>query len=378
MIQLLVFCLDAADLTHWGRHGGPSRWPTLGRALRHAMTLRSTVVPQTPVAWTTFLCGAPPEETGVWGWSTVRGGRVTFVARDSMPGSWRDWSVPTLFAGMPLTPDDDGRWGRSLQGLGGARPMGGASRPAHVDGRDAEAATRAWQAHHQRWVEEVVQAAAGHEIVFVHCDAVDWFSHRWGPTDENAARGWSLGDTLLEALWNALGPARVVVVSDHGSATVTRVVRIHDALHRAGFARHPVERLASVDDVLQDPVYCISDYGALWCRDPGLVEGAAAMLRQLGARHIHRVASALDGAPTLVPEFEDGSLILIPPELYPEFGAGDVVSASTVREALRRHHWVGDHSRHGLVGASDDDTWRRLRGATIDRLKPALLAAVEA
>jgi hypothetical protein len=375
-LELLIFCLDAGDLRGFRLHSAAHRFPALAQALTYAADLPSTIIPQTPVAWSALLCGGGPETTGVWGWHGVNSvGEVQLLSRGILPSGWQEWgNIPVLLAGMPLLEETKGPWGKSLEGLAGPGRLTGGSRAALNGWRSASEAYAQWERHHERWAERVVGAASEARIALVHCDSVDWFSHRFGPSSEEGALGWKLADKLLGRLMESLRPRATVIISDHGSTEVKRVLRIHEALYRRGLSSRPPESLQTATDVLKERVFCISDYGALWCRDESATSDAEHLLFELGARSVHRVKARPESqAPTLVPEFEDGCLVLVPPALYKDFGAGDEVAASDFAESLKKYNWTGDHARLGLVGADCPGVWSNIHQASLTDLKSRIV-----
>lgn len=371
-LELLLFCLDAGDLRGFRLHSGARALPALAQALTYAADLPSTIIPQTPVAWSALLCGGGPAKTGVWGWHGVdSSGEVQLLGRGILPHGWQEWGgVPLLLAGMPLLGETEGPWGKALEGLAGPGRLTGGSRAALNGWRSADEAYRQWERHHERWARRVLLAATGARIALVHCDSVDWFSHRFGPSSEEAALGWKLADELLGRLMESMRPRATLIVSDHGSTDVKRVLRIHEALYRRGLSSRPPESLRTPTDLLKERVFCISDYGALWCADEGAKSEAERLLFDLGARRVHRVNARQDAhAPTLIPEFEDGCLVLVPPALYKDFGAGDEVAASEFGASLKKYNWTGDHARLGLIGADSAEVWAHIRHASLTDLK---------
>jgi hypothetical protein len=371
-VQILVFCLDGADLRHLEVHAGP--WPALRRALTYVAALPSTCIPQTPVAWTALLAGAGPQQTGVWGWrEVVPGEGLRPWSPRALPPSVFDWQgVRVLIAGIPLVPPGEGPWGRALAGAGGPTKSAGGSRPRLPAGVDVAEAFVRWQEHHNRWCQQVTAASAGVEVALVHCDSVDWFGHRFGPSSAGGALGWTLAERLLAELTADLRPSATVVVSDHGAAPVDRVIRIHDALCAAGLMSRPGAGFASADELTHERVFCVSDYGALWCAHDEDVERARAVLQDLGAEKVEAVPRRIAGDPSLLPTFREGTLVLVPPELYPIMGSGSVVPAAAIESELAAHNWVGDHAPVGLLGTDDGGLWPFLAGATLVDLKRRL------
>jgi hypothetical protein len=170
-------------------------------------------------------------------------------------------------------------------------------------------------------------------------------------------------------LRTGLSPAATLLVSDHGSAEVTCFVRVHDALVRAGLASMPAEAATELADFADQPVRCVSDYGALWCSDKSLIRPAAEMLRDLGAEEV--VAMSGWHAPDLVPRFPDGWVVLLPPVLDP---GGDAlrIRSGPEFEQLRSLNWLGDHGHVGLVGCDDPELWAAVRGVSLAELKGAM------
>lgn len=378
---VLVLCLDGADLGHFARSQGNADLPHLAKALAHARPLASTPVPQTPVAWTALLCGAPPSETGVWGWSRRSGTRFARYAAGDLPSRALDWgSIRVLLAGLPFLPADvppaDIRVRETtasvLGGLVGPTKRAGGSRPHIPAGTDPADAERRWREHHRRWAAAVAAAAEHTELALVHCDSVDWFSHRFGPADDAGRIGWRLADEFLGEVTRRLSPRRTLVVSDHGSAPVRCFVRLHEALYRRGLiavgpaAGVPLERL------MLEPVFCGSDYGALWICDETLVDPARELLMELGAVTVTEPRAAGTSNPRLVPSWPDGWLVLLPPELDPIGSAGLLVTEGAEFDRLRKQNWFGDHAHDGLLGSDDPLLFDRLKDCAIHEIKEAL------
>lgn len=373
--DLLVVCLDGADWRWFAHHGGAGRFPAITAACAHRADLASTVVPQTPVAWTAFLAGAGPERTGVWGWDRVGSDGVRRMSGADLPAAAFDWGgMAVVLAGLPFL--GDGRRGtvRTLAGLGGPTGLAGGSRPAIPAGTPGPAQVALWERHHDRWVGRIAAASAAHgaRLVIAHCDVVDWFSHRHGPAAPPSARAWALADRFLAGLRAVLRPRSTLVVSDHGSAEVRCFVRIHAALHRAGLMALGPQDVAALDGLAGQPVLCASDYGALWCdRDDDLLARAAALLVELGGQPVARVAAP--GAPSLVPRFPEGWIALTPPAMDP--GDGPLlVTGGPAFDRLRAANWLGDHARTGLVGTDDAALWAALDQAPLAGVKAAVLA----
>lgn len=370
-----MLCLDGADLTYLADAQRVLDLPALTAALGHARPLPSTAVPQTPVAWTSLLCGAEPELTGVWGWYRCADGRADRLGAGDLPAAGLDWnSHRVLLAGLPYLPAAAPPGSVStIAGLRGPTKHGGGSRPAIRPGMTFDQVCQAWQDHHRTWASTVTaRIEEPHELVLVHCDSVDWFSHRFGPGSERGRSGWRLADALLERLLGSLSPEQVVVLSDHGSAPVSGFVRVHEALFRAGLSACRPADGATLADLAAQPVFCGSDYGALWINDPDLVGPAHEVLVGLGAESVTRPEGA--GAPTLLPRWRDGWLALMPPELDP--GDADeplVVADGPEFDRLRALNWMGDHARDGLIGTPDPAVGDSLAGLSIAELKPALL-----
>lgn len=376
-VGLLVFCLDGGDIKHFHHHSNTHNLSSLSQALTYSTGLPSTIIPQTPVAWSTFLCGAEPEKTGIWGWQHFsHKGSVEFLQRGILPLSYQDWrEVPILIAGLPLLNSQKGLWGKSLEGLAGPGQLSGASRPKLTKWRSCTDLYAKWKEHHKIWAKQIIAAAEDIPLALVHCDSVDWFSHRFGPSSDEASLGWKLANELLRLLLEAFNPLFTVIVSDHGSVEVNRVIRIHQALFREGLSSKPPSALKTLDDVISEPVCCISDYGALWCKDSSLqiVTKAEQLLWSLGANKVHHINSCLSQSPTLVPEFQDGCIVLTQPALYSEFCEDNQISVVDVDEALKRHNWIGDHSRYGLIGTNNADVWSDIKDASLANLKYRLI-----
>src|SRR5262249_15806864 len=123
----------------------------------------------------------------------------------------------------------------ALAPLNGPTKRAGGSRPNIKPGSGFTEICRAWGDHHRRGgvlVSALAARASG--LMVIHCDSVDWFSHRFGPGTERGRTGWQLADLLLGELIDRLTPEHVVVISDHGAAPVQTFIRIHEALYRAG------------------------------------------------------------------------------------------------------------------------------------------------
>lgn len=372
---LLVLCLDGADLTHFADARQEHGLPALTAALRHRRSLPSTVVPQTPVAWTSLLCGAGPELTGVWGWYRCGGGRADRLTAGDLPAAGLDWGPRrVLLAGLPYLPvTPPAGSAATIAGLRGPTKHGGGSRPAITPGLPFEQVCEVWRDHHRGWASTVTSRLDGpHDLVLVHCDSVDWFSHRYGPGSEPARQGWRLADALLGQLLDGLSADRMLVLSDHGSAPVRGFVRIHEALFRAGLSGCRPADGATLADLAAQPVFCGSDYGALWIDDPELIAPARNLLIELGAESVLPTGGA--GAPALVPRWPDGVLALMPPELDPGDACDPLVVADGPEfDRLRALNWMGDHAHEGLLGSPDPVVADALAGRSIDELKPALL-----
>lgn len=370
-IDTLVIALDGADLNSLEAQGGIGQFPALARAMRFRGDLPSAPIPQTPVAWSSFLCGT--ETCGIWGWHTVAApSRLRAVGAHDLPASWMNWAQPVLLAGIPLTDDREGLWGRSIRGLSGLPGhISGSSRPIIRHGSYPRALFQ-WQSHTRKWCSTVADKHRGEKLVLVHCDAIDWHNHRFGNDSATAWNGWKLADELVGVMVGNFRPSRTVVISDHGSARVGRVIRIHEALFRRGLSAVCPTPTTRLEHLLNEPVCCLSDYGALWCRDESWLEPAEQTLFELGASAVRRYDSFEPSWPTLVPHFEDGCIALVPPHLYPEFGQGDVVLSADLPSVLEKHNWVGDHSHTGLVATSDSAFWAHLVGVSLHRVKDAI------
>jgi hypothetical protein len=325
------------------------------------------VIPNTPVAWSAFVCGAGPAETGIWGWSDGAAVRRAAVR-------WQDWpGQRVLLAGLPFLGEQRWDGGRSIGGLAGPTKLAGGSRPAVPPGISrAEAAAR-WAAHHEQWLAAVADAVDtdAPTLAAVHIDVVDWFSHRFGPDGDESGEAWGLADQFLARLRQRTGAVATVVLSDHGSAPVRGFIRIHRALHAAGLGGAAEPSRHTLAELAQAPVSCRSDYGALWCTEDH-VEEARALLFELGAATVLDLPPGLPGRPPrLVPILDDGWIFLLPPELD-EDGPGPVVlTEGPAFEALGALNWYGDHARSGLLG-TDDGPWPWLADAQITELKTRL------
>jgi hypothetical protein len=386
-VRLLVFCLDGADLTHLADARRAVDLPHLSAALAVARPLPSTPVPQTPVAWTALLCGAPPDRTGVWGWYRHAGSGFVRLGEGDLPPAGLDWRpLRVMLAGLPFLPAGlsslDGAGPVVLAGLRGPTKRSGGSRPHIEPGADFDDVVAAWQRHHAVWAASVwaasVQSAVPGtlDVAFVHCDSVDWFSHRFGPGTERGRFGWRLADALLGDVLDRLAPEHLVVVSDHGSAPVRAFVRVHEALFRAGLAGRRPGDGATLDDLVREPVFCGSDYGALWVRDAALTDRARAVLHDLGATAVDAIDAP--GAPHLVPTWPDGWLALMPPHLDPADAADLTVTEGPEFARLRGFNWAGDHARAGLIGSPDPAIATALDGLAIHELRSALVRLAEA
>ena len=375
-VELLVDCLDGADREHFALHAGEAG-ATLRSLLDAARPLASTVIPQTPVAWTALLAAAPPPETHVWGWYAVEPQRG-LRAHDhrSLPATVYDWGRHrVVLAGLPFLPDADGPWGTSIAGLVGPTKKAGGSRPSGVDGRDPAALALRWSAHQAAWAERIAAAANATraDVVLAHCDAVDWFAHRFGPRSEPAGGGWRLAGDLLDALVDRLAPRSVLVLSDHGVADVRGFVLIHDVLRDAGLAGRDPRDLSSTAEVPFGRVFCASDYGALWCEDAVAAEQAHGVLLAAGAHSVVELPGGTPGDPALAPDFGDGWVALVPPELYPREPSGPRLEAGPDFDRLRALNWRGDHARVGLVGGSDPALAAAVETGGLTSVKPAIL-----
>jgi predicted AlkP superfamily pyrophosphatase or phosphodiesterase len=212
------------------------------------------------------------------------------------------------------------------------------------------------------------------EFVVVHCDSVDWFSHRFGPRTTAGGVGWQLADDLLGDLVDRLQPESVVIVSDHGVTEVTAFVLIHDAVHRAGLAPRASREMTTLVDLAEQPVFCLSSSGALWCRSRADVRRAIDLLLELGAISVERVAPSL-GAPAVVPQLPDGWVALVAPEDYPARTSDLVLRSGPLFDTQRaEHNWMGDHSPIGLLATDDETLWVALEGARLHEVKHRLIA----
>lgn len=374
MTALLVFCLDGADLTHYERFR--EGLPHLERALTYSRALPSTVVPQTPVAWTSFMTGLEPEASGVWGWHTLNEHRrLVPVGHDDLPTAWTAWGrARVLAAGLPFAVDAQGRRGRSLAGLRGPTKISAGSRPRLPATASFPELLSLWQAHQYLWCDAVVQASDGHDVVLVHCDVVDWFSHRLGPHDERMVQAWRLADRLLGALVARLRPPSTVTVSDHGSCQTRAFVLAHDALASAGLSRVSSAQVTTLEGFAEERVRLIGDYGALWLADEADAAASVEVMTSLGAEG-HTTVGFGERAPSLVFRFPDGWITLLPPELYPREPGEPVLREGVTFEHLATHNWRGDHAREGLLGS---DQWWLLEAcddAPLNGLRSRLLAS---
>lgn len=377
--DLLILCLDGADL-----HGFDSletSLETMIAAMPHRRPLESTIIPQTPVAWTSFLCGADPRSTGVWGWMRPAGSELVRLAAGDLPRTWQAWEVPTLFAGLPFLENAQGPFGTSLGGLRGPTKAAGGSRPHVPSGVPLAESIPYWEQHHARWSQQVVRAYRGHRLVIVHCDVIDWFSHRFSPADRAAsAIAWALANQFAASLSIELDPRHILVVSDHGSAPLGGVVLIHEALHRAGLAEKSAGDVSALSELLTEPAHCRNDYGAVWCRDVATRDRAVDVLLEVGATRVEHVGEPGTRDPTVVGIFPDGWITLVPPELYPKEAheSPPVLRTGPHWERIRQENWHGDHARTGLLGTDSAALFAMCEGAGLQGVKQAVLGWLRA
>ena len=264
---LWVIGLDGASFNLIDPLAARGLLPNLEAIMREGVRadLRSTVPHQTPVAWTTYATGTDPGVHGIYGWWSpdVQAGRLVPTSGRRVDGA-RFWevlsaaglrvgvvNVPMTYPARPVngflmagldapsfTPEQDAHfcYPRDLPARLARDGLGYELFPPAIAGEPLASMAERWIAGERTRVAATLHLARDTRPDFLQVNLfmTDYFTHRTRDPDEVLDRVYAAADELVGEIAEAAGDATLMVVSDHGSQPIDRLVLVHNVLRDHG------------------------------------------------------------------------------------------------------------------------------------------------